>query len=95
MKLLIFSLLIMDSDIYQEYRDKIKPVMTRYGVSVQYEYTIDSVLSSELPEDKVNRLAVFSYADDFDIDTFFNDPEYQKAKPLLLTSSKNVTVILK
>jgi len=95
MKLLIFSLMIIDASMYQEYRNQIKPVMERHGITVKYEYTIDSVISSQQPEDRVNRLAVFEYSDQFNIDTFFNDPEYQNAKPLLLASSENVTVILK
>lgn len=95
MKLLIFSLMIMDASTYQAYRNQIKPVMERHGITVKYEYTIDAVLSSQQPEDQVNRLAVFEYSESFNIDTFFNDPDYQKAKPLLLASSKNLTVILK
>ena len=95
MKLLIFSLMIIDAGTYQEYRNQIKPVMERYGITVKYEYTINSVLNSDQLEDQVNRLAVFEYPDQFNIDTFFNDPDYQKAKPLLLASSENVTVIFK
>lgn len=95
MKLLVFSLFILDIETYQEYRKQILPVMKRHNVEVLHEYSINAVLNSQEADQQVNRLAVFSFPDDESKDIFFNDPEYQAAKPLLLESTKNVTVIHK
>jgi uncharacterized protein (DUF1330 family)/ketosteroid isomerase-like protein len=97
---LVFVLNIRDSDTYREYRERIAPIMSRYGVGVRAEYqvaaTLHSVTSEQQAagEDQVNRLAVFQFPTEAVREAFFKDPEYLAAKPLLERATLNITKLV-
>lgn len=86
---LVFVLNVTDARKYQEYRDKIKPLMQELNIIVLNEYRIAQVVHSDLQKDQVNLLAMFSFPDEKAKNAFFSSAVYQDAKILFDASTEN------
>lgn len=86
---LIFTLKITDENKYQEYRNKIRPLMQELQIVVLNEYRIAKTVHSTLDTDQVNLLAMFGFPDEDIRNKFFSSATYQDAKPLFDASTKN------
>ena len=76
---LLLGLEVSDEPLYQRYREKMTPILQRYGGSFGYDFVVSRVLKSEA-ETPMNRVFTIAFPDRKSADRFFEDPEYRSVR---------------
>ena len=70
---------VADEAIYQQYRDGMAPILSRYGGEFRYDFNIAKTLKSVTPA-SINRLFIIAFKDKATHDAFFEDVEYKQVR---------------
>lgn len=67
---LLVGLEVTDPDQYDQYRQKMMPLLEQHGGRFEYDFTIQSELKTQA-EHPINRLFILSFPDEQDRQTYF------------------------
>ena len=83
---MLVGLEIKDNEIYQNYRDKMGPLLIRHGGGFRYDFKIAETLKSET-DNKINRVFIIYFKNKQFMKNFFDNDEYRKIKVEYFESS--------
>ena len=84
---------VVDEVLYQEYRDRMSPILATYGGGFGYDFRIAETLRSRT-DAKINRLFTIYFPDEAAKDAFFADPEYQVIRAETYAKAVRASTIL-
>lgn len=84
---------VADDAGYQRYRERMTPILERYGGSFGYDFRVSEVLRSRTPE-PINRVFILSFPDVARRHAFFADESYAAIKEDHFESSVQAATIL-
>lgn len=90
---MLVGLNLKDENLYQDYRDAMKPLLEKYGGGFRYDFKIDKVLKSEVSH-KINRVFVIFFKSQKESENFFSNPKYLEIKKKYFESSVIDTAII-
>lgn len=90
---MLVGLEVIDDEVYQAYRDAMKPVLATFGGCFGYDFSVAELLKSE-GSDAINRVFTIRFPDQDTAVRFFDDPQYQQAKQQYFDRSvREITII--
>lgn len=90
---ILVGLNVADNDGYQNYRDRMTPLLVKLGGSFRYDFTIAQTLKSET-KDTINRIFVICFPNSEAKDNLFNNDEYKQIKEQFFEKAvENTTII--
>ncbi len=90
---ILVGLNVLNDQMYQRYRDAMKPILTAYGGGFGYDFRVSEVLLSEVSS-KINRVFTINFPDSEKMENFFSNPEYIKVKKTYFEGSVGSTTII-
>ena len=90
---MLVGLDVIDDEIYQVYRDAMKPILSSYNGSFGYDFKVSKVLKSDSNED-INRVFTIRFPDEETMNSFFTDQEYLQVKQKYFEESVRQTTII-
>ena len=90
---MLVGLSVLDDQMYQEYRDAMKPMLADYGGGFSYDFKVSEVLLSETSS-KINRVFTINFPNNEKMEGFFSNPEYIKVKETYFEGSVGSTIII-
>jgi uncharacterized protein (DUF1330 family) len=90
---ILVGLKIKDPEVYQKYRDAMKPILHSYGGDFGYDFWIKETLKSQSSE-AIDRVFTINFPNKETMEKFFSDPEYLKAKKNYFEVSVAATTII-
>ncbi|MEH6629165.1 MAG: DUF1330 domain-containing protein [Motiliproteus sp.] len=90
---MLVGLNVLDDQMYQEYRDAMKPILTAYGGGFSYDFKVSEVLLSEDSSD-INRVFTINFPNNEKMEGFFSNSEYIKVKETYFEGSVGSTKII-
>ena len=90
---MLVALNVLDDQMYQEYRDAMKPILAAYGGGFSYDFKVSEVLLSE-DNSEINRVFTIKFPDNEKMEGFFSNPEYLKVKDAYFEGSVGNTIII-
>ena len=76
---MLVGLFVKDDEMYQKYREKMKPILESYGGGFSSDFKIAEVLKKP-SEELINRVFTIYFKDENSKDQFFSNEEYLKIK---------------
>ena len=70
---------ISDSELYQQYREAMMPMLAAFGGEFGYDFEIAKTLKSKT-QAPINRVFTLRFPTKSDMDAFFAQPQYQAVK---------------
>lgn len=89
----LVGLNVTDDKLYQEYREKMTPILQKYGGGFRYDFVIDEVLKTDT-ESPINRVFAIYFKDEQALNDFFSNEEYLRIKEKYFTPSVSSTTII-
>lgn len=83
---MIVALEVNKPELYAQYRDALKPLLSQYRGHFSHDFTLAEVLTAPT-EAKVNRLFVLNFDSEADKTAFFADSRYQAIKQQYFVSA--------
>ncbi|WDE07888.1 DUF1330 domain-containing protein [Thalassomonas viridans] len=83
---LLVGLEVTDDDIYQAYRQAMKPILASYGGGFGVDFRVSEVLLPEA-EPNINRVFTIYFRDEAAKNDFFTDSDYLEVKEKYFESS--------
>jgi uncharacterized protein (DUF1330 family) len=90
---MLVGLNVLDDQMYQEYRNAMRPILEAYGGGFSYDFKVSEVLLSEA-NSEINRVFTINFPDNGKMEGFFSNPEYIKVKETYFEASVGSTVII-
>ncbi|MEH6592916.1 MAG: DUF1330 domain-containing protein [Halioglobus sp.] len=90
---MLVGLNVLDDQMYQEYRDAMKPILAAFGGGFSYDFKVSEVLLSETSSE-INRVFTINFPDSEKMESFFSNPEYIKVKKTYFEGSVGSTIII-
>ncbi len=90
---ILVGLNVLDDQIYQEYRDAMKPILLSYGGGFGYDFRVSEVLLSEISSE-INRVFTINFPSSERMEEFFSNSEYIKIKEAYFEASVGNTTII-
>ncbi|MFW7378695.1 MAG: DUF1330 domain-containing protein [Oligoflexus sp.] len=90
---MMVGLQVKNSQIYQEYRDAMAPLLAQYGGGFRYDFMVSKTLKSITPE-PINRVFAIYFKDEASMTAFFSHPDYVKIKQTYFENSVEATTII-
>jgi uncharacterized protein (DUF1330 family) len=90
---MLVGLAVTDSDIYEQYRSAMKPILAQYSGDFGYDFRVAEVLKS--PTDAaINRVFTINFPSEAHMNDFFSDEGYLEVKQAYFTRSVANTSII-
>ncbi|MCG7499185.1 DUF1330 domain-containing protein [Vibrio sp. Of7-15] len=90
---MLVGLNVVDSEVYQQYREAMTPILASYGGGFGFDGKVSEVLLPLGSED-INRVFTIFFKDRHAMEQFFAHPEYLKIKEQYFQKSVASTVII-
>ena len=90
---ILVGLNVLNAQMYQGYRDAMKPILSSYGGKFCYDFNVSEVLQSETSSE-INRVFTINFPDKEKMGGFFSNPEYIKVKETYFEGSVGSTIII-
>jgi len=90
---MLIGLNVLDDGKYQEYREKMMPILSSYDGGFGYDFKISEVLISETSDD-INRVFTIYFPDSEAKEAFFSNPEYIKVKKQYYEGAVESTTVI-
>ena len=90
---MIIGLQIKSNEIYNHYRETMKPILRVHGGGFRYDFKISEVLSNE-DGNPINRVFAIYFENEQRKDDFFSNPEYIEVKKEFFETSVESTTII-
>ncbi|MDO6763626.1 DUF1330 domain-containing protein [Agarivorans sp. 1_MG-2023] len=90
---MLVGLHVLDDDMYQQYRDAMRPILSSYGGGFGYDFKVSEVLRPEENSD-INRVFTIYFSDGAAKEAFFANPEYLKVREHYFEASVASTTII-
>ena len=90
---MLVGLDVVDEQMYQKYRDAMKPILSAYGGGFCYDFRVSEILLSDTSSE-INRVFTINFPDSRKMEKFFSDPEYVKIKGTYFEGSVGSTIII-
>jgi len=90
---MLVGLEVINADVYEQYREAMKPILLEHGGEFGYDFTISKVLKSQT-SDSINRLFTIRFMDAKNRDAFFSNPQYLLIKQEFFSTSVASTTII-
>lgn len=90
---MLVGLNVLDDQMYQDYRQAMKPILSTYGGGFGYDFKVSEVLLPEASSD-INRVFTIYFRDSGAMEEFFANPEYIKVKDQYFENSVGSTTII-
>lgn len=90
---MMVGLQIKDDEIYQNYRDAMKPLLDKVGGGFRYDFKVSEVLKNEEGR-PINRVFAIYFDNHSKMEEFFSNPEYLKIKSEYFETSVEATTII-
>lgn len=89
----LVGLYVTDDELYQKYREKMTPILHRYGGGFGYDFKIAETLRSET-DTPINRVFTVHFPDQSAQDAFFSNEDYLKIKEQYFVPAVSHTTIM-
>ncbi len=76
---IVMGMYISDKEEYQRYREAMTPILTSYGGSFGFDFTVSEVLISKT-DDPINRVFTLEFPSRKIMDEFFSNSDYLSIK---------------
>ena len=90
---ILVGLDIKNDQLYQKYRDEMKPILEAYGGRFRYDFKVSDVLLSET-SNEINRVFTITFPDVKNKEAFFSDTAYLAIKKTYFEASVAATTII-
>jgi len=90
---MLVGLKIKDSQIYQQYREAMAPILENFGGGFRYDFWIKETLKSE-SKNPIDRLFSIYFKDKHSMEKFFSDSQYIEIKKKYFETSVEATTII-
>lgn len=91
----LMGMYITNEDMYNNYRERMTPILKSYGGGFSYDFKVSEVLKSDVKE-KINRVFIIYFQNEESMNHFFSDIDYLTIKEKYFTSSvSDITEIAK
>jgi uncharacterized protein (DUF1330 family) len=70
---------VKDERLYQRYREKMLPILHKYGGGFRHDFVVNKVMRSEV-QHTITRVFLMTFADKENSAKFFADPDYLKIR---------------
>ncbi|GDY26851.1 DUF1330 domain-containing protein [Agarivorans sp. Toyoura001] len=90
---MLVGLHVLDDDMYLQYRDAMKPILSSYGGGFGYDFKVSEVLRPEENRD-INRVFTIYFSERSAKEAFFANPEYLKVRERYFEGSVASTTII-
>ena len=90
---MLVGLNVLNDQMYQKYRNAMKPILEVYGGEFSYDFKVSEVFLSEVSS-KINRVFTINFPDNEKMEKFFSNPEYIRAKKTYFEGSVGSTIII-
>ncbi|MBI1355638.1 MAG: DUF1330 domain-containing protein [Acidobacteria bacterium] len=84
---------VADEALYQEYRDRMRPILASYGGGFGYDFRIAETLQSRT-DAPINRVFTLYFPDEAAKDRFFGDPAYKAVRAETYDKAVRASTIL-
>ena len=90
---MLVGLDVIDDQVYQRYRQAMRPILESYGGEFGYDFRVSEVLKNESEED-INRVFTIRFPTEKAQESFFADTDYQAVKAEFFDASvKSINII--
>ena len=90
---MLVGLHVTNDKVYQDYREKMTPVLIECGGGFSYDFRIAEVLKSQT-DDEINRVFTIHFPDKEAMQQFFSAESYQAIKAKFFESSVASTTVI-
>jgi len=90
---MLVGLNIIDEKKYQDYRNAMKPILSKFDGYFAYDFKVSEVLLSET-SNEINRVFTIGFPDSSKMEAFFSNPEYLTVKKKYFEDSVGSTTII-
>jgi len=90
---ILVGLNVVNDQMYQQYRDAMKPILSTFGGRFGYDFTVSEVLISE-GNSEINRVFTINFPSKRKMEDFFSNSEYIKVKNAYFEDSVGSRVII-
>ena len=90
---ILVGLEVSNNEVYDLYREAMKPILVTYGGDFGFDFIVSEVLLSQV-EAPINRVFTINFSSQKIADEFFSDDEYLKVKEQFFTASVSNTTII-
>ncbi|WP_444889887.1 DUF1330 domain-containing protein [Microbulbifer sp. DLAB2-AA] len=90
---MLVGLDVSNDDVYQVYRNAMRPILKSYGGSFGYDFRVSEVLKSE-SNFKINRVFTIRFPSEQIMNDFFSSPKYTAVKKKYFELSVLSTTII-
>jgi uncharacterized protein (DUF1330 family) len=89
----IVGLEVTDDNLYNKYREGMKPILSNYGGGFRYDFKIAQTLKSE-SDGPINRLFAIYFESKDSMDQFFSNEDYLKVRSEFFEPSVSSTTMI-
>ncbi|MCO4784067.1 MAG: DUF1330 domain-containing protein [Candidatus Cloacimonetes bacterium] len=90
----LVGLSVVDNVMYQQYREKMLPLLKEYGGGFGYDFKVSEVLKSEDGNHNINRVFTIYFKDEQSMKSFFSNPLYLDIRKKYFDSSVQSSTII-
>jgi uncharacterized protein (DUF1330 family) len=90
---ILVGLKVKDSELYQEYRKHMTPILAKYGGGFSYDFIVDKTLKSSTTNE-INRVFTIYFNDRKASEEFFSNSEYLEIRNIYFNKSVESTTII-
>lgn len=90
---MMVGLTVSDSQVYQEYRENMRPLLEAHGGGFRFDFVVEKVLKTEA-EHPINRVFAIYFRDRPSMEAFFSHPDYKEIKSRYFEKSVKGTTII-
>ena len=90
---MLVALEVNDDEVYQRYRDAMRPILTQHGGGFRYDFRVVEVLASGT-DAAINRVFTIHFADRDAKERFFTDPAYLSIREEYFEASVGSSTII-
>ena len=90
---MLVGLHVIDDNVYQDYREKMTPILIEYGGGFGYDFRIADVLKSHT-DNEINRVFTIYFSDKKAMQRFFSAESYRAIKTQFFESSVASTTVI-
>jgi uncharacterized protein (DUF1330 family) len=90
---MVVGLDVINDEVYQDYRNAMKPLLEDHGGGFRYDFKIADVLKNEEGRN-INRVFTIHFRDKNAMESFFSNEEYLKIKSQYFEKSVAATTII-
>lgn len=90
---MMVGLTVSDAQVYQEYRENMRPLLEAHGGGFRFDFVVEKVLASEA-DHPINRVFAIYFKDQSSRDAFFSHSDYKEIKSRFFERSVKGTTII-